>query len=371
LVYFIQHVLFKSDKELQHSLNQILKNIAYLLHDVEPLALWSGHGYHVVIPVNCKEALEHFQEFAQYTSEPSKEFLPFTFNSKCIGERVDAEVKIIQRLDSSKPLPNIDNLLIEFQTFLVDQKLKAEIKQENRSKRHSRFSSIPITNTIPYVERLLEMSLKDYRKISISLILAPYFVNIKKLSDTDSFSKKPRLFSPSQSYVTLDGVKFERRYLRIRVKNTGFVKATNCEAKMQIIASNDMKQLVWDRSSTSGVLRDISLQKNIRARKGEELVHVVFSDSRFTKTINEEYRAYASVSTVESLMNQQTLALDDALRLGFFDIEITVLSDEGAFCKSTFRVSPNINHSQLSMTKLDEESGNRRSKLFKLKNSWI
>ena len=119
---------FKSDKELQHSLNQILKNIAYLLHDVKPLVLWSGHGYHVVIPVNCKEALEHFREFTQYISEPSKEFLqfaerhlsfnkadpannpsfkscllrvPYTFNSKCIGERVDAEVKIIQRLDSS------------------------------------------------------------------------------------------------------------------------------------------------------------------------------------------------------------------------------------------------------------------------------
>jgi hypothetical protein len=197
-----------------------------------------------------------------------------------------------------------------------------------------------------------------------------FFISPKLSIDYEE-TLNPRLFCPSQSYVTLDGVKFERRYLRIRVKNTGFVKATNCEAKMQIIASNDMKQLVWDRSSTSGVLRDISLQKNIRARKGEELVHVVFSDSRFTKTINEEYRAYASVSTVESLMNQQTLALDDALRLGFFDIEITVLSDEGAFCKSTFRVSPNINHSQLSMTKLDEESGNRRSKLFKLKNSWI
>jgi hypothetical protein len=35
------------------------------------------NGYHIIIPVNCKEALEHFQEFKQYTSEPSKEFLQF------------------------------------------------------------------------------------------------------------------------------------------------------------------------------------------------------------------------------------------------------------------------------------------------------
>jgi DNA polymerase family B/Primase X len=216
------------------------KNIAYLLHDGKPFVLWSGHGYHIVISVNCKEALEHFREFTHYIDEPSKEFLqfserhlsfnkadpannpsfkscllrvPYTFNSKCIGERVDAEVKIIQTLDSSKPLPNIDNLLIEFHTFLVDQKLKAEIKQENRSKRHSRFSPIPITNTIPYVERLLEMSLKDYRKSSISLILAPYFVNVKKVSDTDSFNKikqwvlkcnDVRKLEPSLEY--LDGI---------------------------------------------------------------------------------------------------------------------------------------------------------------------
>jgi hypothetical protein len=33
------------------------------------------------------------------------------------------------------------------------------------------------------------MSLKDYRKGSISLILAPYFVNVQQLSDADSFSR--------------------------------------------------------------------------------------------------------------------------------------------------------------------------------------
>jgi hypothetical protein len=46
---------FKSGKELQRALRQIVKNIAYLLHDVKPLVLWSGHGYHVVIPVNQSE----------------------------------------------------------------------------------------------------------------------------------------------------------------------------------------------------------------------------------------------------------------------------------------------------------------------------
>jgi hypothetical protein len=54
-----------------------LKNIAYLLYDVKPLVLWSGHGYHIIIPVNAKQALENFVDFIKYTTEPSKEFLQF------------------------------------------------------------------------------------------------------------------------------------------------------------------------------------------------------------------------------------------------------------------------------------------------------
>jgi hypothetical protein len=94
-------------------------------------------GNYIIIPSNCKEALEHFQEFRQYTSERSKDFLqfaerhlslnksdpannpsfkscllrvPYTFNSKCIEEGMeDAEVKMVQPWDSSQPLPEIDN----------------------------------------------------------------------------------------------------------------------------------------------------------------------------------------------------------------------------------------------------------------------
>lgn len=112
---------FKSDKELQRALKQICKNIATLLYDVKPLIIWSGHGYHIIIPVNAKEALENYEEFTSYVNEPSKAFLqfaerhlslnkadhsnnlglklcllrvPYTFNSKCAVEgNGDSEVK--------------------------------------------------------------------------------------------------------------------------------------------------------------------------------------------------------------------------------------------------------------------------------------
>ncbi len=206
---------FKSDREFQRAQKQICKNIASLLYDVKPLVIWSGHGYHIIIPVNAKEALENFEEFTSYTSEPSKAFLqfaekhlslnnadtannpgfkscllrvPHTFNSKCIDEGIDAVVKVVQQWNSSKPLAEIDNLLIEFQTFLIDQKLKAEIKEDKGKSKNQKYSTNTI-NTIPYVERLLTMSITDYRKNAISLILAPYLVSIQHLSDREAFSK--------------------------------------------------------------------------------------------------------------------------------------------------------------------------------------
>jgi hypothetical protein len=209
----IEH--FKSKKGLDKWLDLILKNIANVLHGVKPLVLWSGHGYHIIISIRATEALEQFEDFESYANEPSKEFLqfaprylslnkcdssnnpafkscllrvPYTFNSKCLEEQeISAEVKIIHQCDSSQRLPEIDNLLVEFQTFLADKKLKAEIEQERR--RTNQFGSSNDINTIYYIEKLLKTQIVDHRKFAISLILAPYFVNIQNLSDADSFSK--------------------------------------------------------------------------------------------------------------------------------------------------------------------------------------
>jgi hypothetical protein len=242
---------FDSDTLLQRALKHILKNIASLLYDVKPLVLWSGHGYHIIIPVNSKEALENFTDFTPYTTEPSKEFLqfaerflslnkadvanspgfkscllrvPYTFNSKCVDEGIEAEVKIIQQWDSSKRLPDIDHLLIEFQTFLVDKKLKEEMKENGCCVKFD-ISVISTTNILSYAERLLNMSIVDYRKFAISLILAPYFVNIQHLSDTEASCKvkewllmcdKVKNLEPSVAYFD----DYTRKAL-VRARNSG------------------------------------------------------------------------------------------------------------------------------------------------------
>jgi hypothetical protein len=36
-------------------------------------------------------------------------------------------------------------------------------------------------NTIPWIEKLLDTQIDDYRKTAVNLILAPYLINVKKL----------------------------------------------------------------------------------------------------------------------------------------------------------------------------------------------
>jgi len=223
LDFFIPNILFmdldlkdfSSKKELDKVVNKILVNISKTLYYFKPLLLWSGRGHHIIIPVKVTEALEHFEEFDAFTKRPSEEFLQFakeylsfnkadkantpafkscllrvpnTFNSKCFDEGKDPEVKMIQEFDYTKPLPEIDNLLVEFMTFLTDRKLKKEMEMEKMKKYNNiQKSNIISSSTIPYVEKLLELGLSDYRKNAINLILTPYFVNILKLSDEESF----------------------------------------------------------------------------------------------------------------------------------------------------------------------------------------
>ena len=73
------------------------------------------------------------------------------------------------------------------------------------------------------------MSIADYRKFAISLILAPYFVNIQHHSDTEAFCKtkewllmchKVKNLEPSISYFDRHGgIKSLKFQETLKVKN--------------------------------------------------------------------------------------------------------------------------------------------------------
>jgi hypothetical protein len=209
---------YSSKQELDKIVNKILKHIFNTLHGINPLLIWSGRGYHIIIPVQQTEALEHFKEFEGLTKRPSEELLkfakdylslnkadngnnpafkscllrvPHTFNSKCFDEGKDPEVKIIQEFDFSKALPKIDNLLAEYMTSLADKKLKLDVEDEKRKLVRNRYSENNKESSykIPYVEKLLKIGINDYRKNAISLIIGPYFVNVLRLSDEESYHR--------------------------------------------------------------------------------------------------------------------------------------------------------------------------------------
>lgn len=119
--------------------------------------------------------------------------VPYTFNPECIVEDIDLEVRVIQELDYSKTLPFIDNLLIEIMTFLAHRKLKINVEIEKRNKiKNNNFLKINNSSapTIPYIEKLLDITLSDYRKNAIYLILVPYLLcKYSKFIEEESFSK--------------------------------------------------------------------------------------------------------------------------------------------------------------------------------------
>lgn len=201
---------FETEREHRLALTSTLRNIKEKLAEGYSTILWSGNGYHIYQPIEAfvLEEEEVFNEFDQ----PSKAFLKFaeqylsnnksdpshnpsfkscmiripgSFNSKCILEGKDSEVKIIQRWDGYRPKINL--LLRSFHAYLVDQRIKELQRQKEQIKKYRQKHGDDV-NDIKWIEILLETPISDYRKNAINLILAPYLINIKKLPYTDAFN---------------------------------------------------------------------------------------------------------------------------------------------------------------------------------------
>jgi hypothetical protein len=208
--------IFETEREHGLALTNTLRNIKEKLTEGYSTILWSGNGYHIYQPIEAfvLEGEEVFNEFDQ----PSKAFLKFaeqylsnnksdpshnpsfkscmiripgTFNYKCILQGKDPDVRIMQRWNGYRP--KINSLLGSFHAYLVDQKKKIielqrqkELKEKYPiKKKNDKFS---YRSVIPWIEILLETPIADYRKNTLSLILGPYLINVKKLSYDDAFN---------------------------------------------------------------------------------------------------------------------------------------------------------------------------------------
>jgi Primase X len=187
-----------------------------------PTVLWTGNGYHVYQPVSgfILEEYETFYEFTKYVDKDltsifiqfAEEFftnyaadrlhnptvksclvrIPGSLNSKCTERGQDAEIKIIQKWDESRP--SIQPMLREFRRWLIQKRIDDVEELKKQEKKHSKFQMTvyknqqPI-NTIKWIEKgVLEHPLSDHRKYIVWRILSPYLLNVKKLPKEEAYS---------------------------------------------------------------------------------------------------------------------------------------------------------------------------------------
>ena len=222
---------FKTEKILQVTLNKTLKSIKEKLdNNAHPTVLWSGNGYHVILPVYCSIVLERIQDFQGFDN-PSEKFLRFakdilsnnkadksnnpsfrscllripnSFNAKCLAKGASFEnskIKIIQEWNRDRP--SIKFLLKDFKRYLINQKIK-ELNKKRKIERRLGYQSNTENNRIFWIEKLLDTPISDFRKNATNLILAPYLVNIKKLSYQQSFVTLTDWLQKCNSFNKLD-----------------------------------------------------------------------------------------------------------------------------------------------------------------------
>ena len=207
---------FTTERGYEMAVSKTLKIIKVELNG-NPTVIWSGNGCHIIQPMDAivLEELDLFSPAVTGTDQPSVKFLrwaekylsngksdpmhnrtvsfgncmlriPGSHNSKCVNANngvLDSDktaVKIMHQWNGQRPTMML--LIGSFHAHLVDQKMKQN--QRDKRRRYQKYDISRVAPAIiPWIEKLLTMPLPDYRKYCIWRILAPYLVNIRKLSD--------------------------------------------------------------------------------------------------------------------------------------------------------------------------------------------
>ncbi len=195
--------------------------------------------------------LENIQQFQKFDN-PSQEFLrfakdffsngkadevhypsfrscllrvPHSFNAKCITKDESFEnskVKIIQKWNGYRPSIVASEILYDFQTYLIQKKIddynyrqKIMMQKQQQRKRNNQHNNYPNAYYYYYKwidQKILVHPFEDYRKIIVDLILAPYLINIKKLSYQESYQIIRKWLDKCDTLKELDrSCKFDSR----------------------------------------------------------------------------------------------------------------------------------------------------------------
>ena len=115
--------------------------------------------------------------------------IPGTINSKN-----NKQVTIIQKWNGYRPRLTLD-LMDEFLLYLIQKKIDLDNSRHRRQKiiearrRNNNFgNNNNYSHYYDWIEnKILQTPFSDYRKLIVGIILAPYLVVIKKLSNDQSY----------------------------------------------------------------------------------------------------------------------------------------------------------------------------------------
>jgi hypothetical protein len=214
-----------SKNKLELRLKRTLKKIKE--YKGFPTALWTGNGYHIYLPIKAivldqeeifskdkfpnlfsntgkysnRSVSEVFLKYAEIfftngTADPQhvptyKSCLiriPNSYNSKLLQKGIsikDSKVEIIQRWDGHK-IP-IQLLLRDFRRWLIQEEYN-QMLSNKRNRKFVKTNNIHITNsnTIVWIEELLQTPLNDHRKYCLFHVLVPYLLNVRNLSHVET-----------------------------------------------------------------------------------------------------------------------------------------------------------------------------------------
>jgi len=181
-----------------------LHNIKMLLNGGTPTVLWSGHGYHIYMPlrVTTKDILVNRELAIQYMRFMERKVsgqqcdkghypsfnscmlrIPGSYNHGCILEGVDSEVKLLQKWDGFRISPS-QRMLDEFIAAQNRLKLKQLHREREEIELIKKYGSKEAANAAlkdPLTEFLIFHSsgIADGRKNILYYIIARYLVKVK------------------------------------------------------------------------------------------------------------------------------------------------------------------------------------------------
>jgi hypothetical protein len=109
--------------------------------------------------------------------------IPNSINTKYEGAK--GKVIVLQRWDGRRARPTKKFMLTDFHAYLVQEVIDKKIQELRMNKRHKseNKATSPTSSYKPWIERLLQTPVSDNRKTARDLILVPYLIVDKGLTD--------------------------------------------------------------------------------------------------------------------------------------------------------------------------------------------